>query len=86
MELDQKILRIEFDLRLVDELKDIYNRSRVAIKEVAEAERIPVVAMYSSSEVGGSSRRELIGDIVTRPFVYHDPALDITDRVIARLK
>jgi Skp family chaperone for outer membrane proteins len=86
LELDQKILRIEFDLRLVEELKDIYNRSRTAIKEVAEAKRIQVVAMYSSSEVGGSTRRELIGDIITRPFVYHDPSLDITDEVIARLK
>lgn len=85
LELDQKILRIELDLKLVAQLKDIYKRCQKVVGEVAAKRGLTIVAMYSSSEVDGRSRRELIGDIVTRPFIYHASELDITEDVLKAL-
>jgi Skp family chaperone for outer membrane proteins len=86
IDLDQKILRVEMNLQLVDALKKIYEQSKQVVAEVARERGFTIVAMYSSGPVNGRNRNELITDIVTRPFIYHDQALDITQDVLGRLR
>ena len=85
LELETKIIRIEFELKVVDALKDVYGRCRTVVKQVAEERGFRAVAMISGSEVQGRTKSELVGDILTRPFIYADKSLDITDAVLARL-
>lgn len=86
LELEQRIIKIEFQLKIVKTLKDIYQRCREVVGVVAKERQFSAVAMVSTSEVDGRTRSEIVGDILTRPFVFFDPALDITNEVIARMK
>lgn len=85
LELEKKIIRIEFQLKVVEALKDVYQRCRAVVKQVAVKRGLAAVAMISDSEVQGRTRSELVGDILTRPFIYAHQSLDITDEVLAIL-
>lgn len=86
VELDGKILRAEFQIKLVEAMKKIYEASKKVVAELAVERNLSAVAIYSSSPVGGRTRNELVTDIVTRPFIFHADALDITAEVISKLK
>lgn len=85
LELERKIIRIEFQLKVVDALKDVYEKCKLVVSEVAKERNMSAIAMVSSSEVGGRTRQELVGDILTRPFIYAHEHLDITDDVLRRM-
>lgn len=86
LELEKKIIRIEFQLKVVAALQDVYGRCKAAVKQVAEKRGFRAIAMISDSEVQGRTRSEVVGDILTRPFIYAHESLDITDEVLAILK
>jgi len=85
LDLERKIIRIEFQLKVVDALRDVYGRCKAVVKQVAEDRALTVVAMISDSEVQGRTKSELVGDILTRPFIYAHDSLDITGEVLAIL-
>ena len=85
LDLERKIIRIEFQLKVVEALRDVYGRCKAVVKQVAEQRGFGAVAMISDSEVQGRTKSELVGDILTRPFIYAHDSLDITDEVLAIL-
>ena len=85
LDLERKIIRIEFQLKVVEALRDVYGRCKAVVKQVAEERGFGAVAMISDSEVQGRTKSELVGDILTRPFIYAHDSLDITDEVLAIL-
>jgi len=85
LELERKIIRIEFQLKVVDALKGVYEACQAVVSQVAKERGMSAVAMISSSAVGGRTRSELVGDILTRPFVYAHDSLNITDDVLSKL-
>ena len=86
LELEKEIIRIEFQLKVVSALQDVYGRCKAVVKQVAEKRGFRAIAMISESKVQGRTRSEVVGDILTRPFIYADESLDITDDVLAILK
>ncbi|MEE2714143.1 MAG: OmpH family outer membrane protein [Planctomycetota bacterium] len=85
LDLERKIIRIEFQLKVVEALRDVYGRCKAVVKQVAEERGFGAVAIISDSEVQGRTKSELVGDILTRPFIYAHDSLDITDEVLAIL-
>ncbi len=83
LELEKKIIRIEFQLKVVEAMKDVYGRCKAVVKSVAKKNGMKAVAMVSQSEVQGRTRSEVVGDILTRPFIFAHDSLDITEDVLA---
>ena len=86
LEFERQIIQAEFQVAITNAMREIYERCRSAVAEVAKDEGISVVAMFSDKPLQGMTQAELAGDILTRPFVYHNPELDITAKVMAKIQ
>jgi Skp family chaperone for outer membrane proteins len=86
LELDMKLVKIEYQLKIVEVMKDIYRRCRAVVGEVAKERGYSCVSIVSNREVDGPTQKELEKDIQDRSIVYHEEALDITDEVLSRIK
>jgi Skp family chaperone for outer membrane proteins len=86
IEINRKAVVARLNIESVNVTRDTYNLCRGEIGRLAQELKLSVVAMYSSSDVKGQSRAEVLTDIITRPFIYHDSSLDITEQVLARIK
>ena len=85
-ELDRKLLIARMNLDTVTVMRDIYEKSAIAVGEVAKAKGLRMVFMTTTSKVGGRSEAEVMNEIASRPVIWSDASLDITEAVIAALK
>jgi Skp family chaperone for outer membrane proteins len=86
LKLEKRLIQAEFQVEIVKATRDIYAKCKEAVATLAKERNISVVAMVSDSPLRGRTQTELVGDILTRPFLYHDASLDITDEVLKRLQ
>jgi len=82
LELDRKIIDVEYDLAVVRLIRSSYARVRKAAAEVAQSRGFDAVAIYSEGELSGRSYREALGDIMTRNFIWLDGDREISDAVV----
>lgn len=85
LKIEKRLIQAEFQVEIVKATRDIYSRCKEAVARLAEERGLMMVAMVSDSELRGRTQNELVGDILTRPFLYFHPDLDLTEEVLKRL-
>ncbi len=63
----------------------MYNRILEAIGQVAQEQGFQLVLYRDNLDMPTDTQRELMSKIALRKVLYHDPGLDITDAVLARV-
>jgi hypothetical protein len=86
LKLEKRLIQAEFQVEIVKATRDVYSKCKEAVAAVAKERSLLFVVMVSETALRGRTQSELVGDIMTRPFIYHDPSLDITDEVLKLLK
>lgn len=85
-EIDRKLLIARMNIDTVTVMRDIHEKSVKAVGEVAQRKGLRMVFMTTSGRVGGRTESEVMNEIASRPVIWSDNSLDITEAVIAALK
>ncbi len=65
--------------------KNLYNKIRSIVQEVAQLRRLDIVLVANEVELSQLRMRELAGVIAKNTVLYHTDEIDITEEVMARL-
>jgi Skp family chaperone for outer membrane proteins len=86
VEINRKVLVARVNLEAARTYREIYQLCRAQVGRIAKERGVQWVAMYSSADLRGTTRNEVLSDMITRTFLYHDAGLDLTEAVLESLK
>lgn len=85
LEVQEKNVRFQLEQELVVHMKKVYKEVLREAEAIAREKRLTIVFMLKTGDVDGRNREELSSNILVRPILYIDPAVDLTGEVIQRL-
>jgi Skp family chaperone for outer membrane proteins len=85
LEIQEKNVRFQLEQDLVLHMKKVYKEVVREAEAIARERKFAFIFMINKGEVEGRTREEVSGNILVRPILYADPALDLTSEVIQRL-
>ena len=86
VELDEKILRAESQLKLVEAMKKMYKEMPDGRGRGGAGAQPPGRGHVHQRPDQCQTGTDFVNDVITRPFIWHDQSLDITSEVMDRLK
>lgn len=86
VEINRKVLIARLNIESARATREIYDLCKSEVGKIAKERGLLFVAMFSSAEIKGTTRTEVLSEIITRPFLYVDGSLDLTDAVLAAVK
>lgn len=86
LEIKEKNVLVQLEQDLVVHMKKVYKEVLREAESIARDRRLQLVLMMNAkTDIEGRSQTEVSSNILVRPILYIDPALDLTAEVIARL-
>ncbi|MAG56994.1 MAG: hypothetical protein CMJ83_11930 [Planctomycetes bacterium] len=85
IELSEKNNIIQLEQDLVAHTKKVYDEIRREAEVIARERGLKAVFMVANPKIEGRTRSEVNSEILVRPVLWFDPALDLTTETVQRL-